>query len=104
MIIGEANSQSSGAAMKPLLFILAATALAGCATTPVAAPPQVITVTKLRYVPMPAADLLPCKVATGQILTGADVVSAWQRTLAALAVCNSQISDLKHLNVTHSGP
>ena len=90
--------------MKPLLFVLAAAALAGCATTPVIAPPQIVTVTKLQYVPMPPADLQPCTTDQTAILTGADVVSAWQRSLAALAVCNSQISDLKHLNDTQAMP
>lgn len=84
--------------MKTMLFVLAAAVLAGCATTPVAAPPRIVTVTKLQYVPMPAADLLPCTVATHRITTGADVIAAWQRTLEALAICNAQVEDLKHLN------
>lgn len=77
----------------PLLCVMA-----GCATTPVAAPPRIVTVTKVQYVPMPASDLLPCTVATQRITTGADVVSAWQRTLEALAVCDAQVSDLRRLN------
>ena len=81
------------------LLILPLPALASCATTPVAAPPRIVTVTKVQYVPMPAADLLPCTVATQRILTGADVVAAWQRTLEALAVCDAQVSDLRRLNV-----
>jgi len=76
-------------------------ALAGCASNPVSAPPRIVTVTKVQYVPMPASDLLPCTVATGRILTGADVVAAWQRTLAALAVCNAQVEDLRRLSVQH---
>jgi hypothetical protein len=77
---------------------LALLALCGCASTPVAAPPQIVTVTKVQYVPMPAADLLPCTIATQHIVTGADVIDAWQRTLQALAVCNAQVSDLRTLN------
>lgn len=83
------------------LLILPLFALAGCATTPVAAPPRIVTVTKVQYVPMPPADLLPCTVTTQRILNGADVVAAWQRTLAALAVCNAQVEDLRRLNVQH---
>jgi hypothetical protein len=77
---------------------LALLVLCGCASTPVAAPPQIVTVTKVQYVPMPAVDLLPCTVATQRIVTGADVIDAWQRTLQALAVCNAQVSDLRNLN------
>lgn len=83
------------------LLILPLFALAGCATTPVAAPPRIVTVTKVQYVPMPPADLLPCTVATQRILTGADVVAAWQRTLQALAVCDAQVGDLRRLNNQH---
>lgn len=86
--------------MKRLLF-LPLFALAGCATTPVAAPPRIVTVTKVQYVSMPASDLLPCTIATPRITTGADVVAAWQRTLEALAVCNAQVSDLRRLNNQH---
>lgn len=85
----------------PWLISGMAVALAGCASTPVAAPPRIVTVTKMQYVSMPASDLLPCTVATQRILTGADVVAAWQRTLAALAVCNAQVKDLRRLNVQH---
>lgn len=86
--------------MKRLLF-LPLFALAGCATTPVAAPPRIVTVTEVQYVPMPPADLLPCTVATQRIETGADVVAAWQRALQALAVCDAQVSDLRRLNNQH---
>ncbi len=84
--------------MNTFLPIFAAVALAGCASNPVVAPPQIIHVTRIQYTPLPAADLVPCRVARTPILTGADVVSAWQRTLSALAVCDSQISDLSRLN------
>jgi len=81
-----------------MVLWLSAAAIAGCASTPVAAPPRIVTVTKVQYVPMPAADLLPCTVATHSILTGADVVNAWQHALEALAICNAQVSDLKRLS------
>ena len=86
--------------MKPA-YLLLLVFVAGCASQPVIAPPRIVTVTQVQYVPMPAADLLPCTVATHRILTGADVVAAWQRTLEALAVCNAQVSDLKRLNDQH---
>jgi hypothetical protein len=81
-----------------MVLWLSASVIAGCASTPVAAPPRIVTVTKVQYVTMPAADLLPCTVATQHILTGADVIAAWQRALQALAVCNAQVSDLKRLS------
>lgn len=84
--------------MSMCLLWLVAAGVAGCASTPVSAPPRIVTATKVQYAPMPAADLLPCTVATHQILTGADVVDAWQHALEALAICNAQISDLKRLS------
>jgi hypothetical protein len=84
--------------MRIVLMLLVCISLTACASTPVAAPPQLVTVTKVRYVPMPAADLLPCTVTSGPIRTGADVVDAWQHALQALAICDAQISDLKRLN------
>ena len=83
-----------------LLMLLVCASLVACATTPVAATPQIVTITKAQYVPLPAADLTPCTMATQQIATGADVVAAWQRTLEALAVCNAQIGNIKRLNDT----
>ena len=83
------------------LFGSIVVALSGCASTPVAAPTRIVTVTKMQYVSMPASDLLPCTVATQRIATGADVIAAWQRTLGALAVCNAQVDDLRRLDVRH---
>ena len=85
----------------PWLIAGIAVSLAGCASAPVIAPPKIITVTKVQYVPMPASDLLPCTVATQRITTGADVVAAWQRTLQALAVCDAQVENLRRINVQH---
>lgn len=86
--------------MKPLYFF-PLLCIAGCAGQPVIAPPRIVTVTQVQYVPMPAADLLPCTVTTDRLLTGADVVAAWGRTLAELAVCNAQLDDLRRLNDQH---
>lgn len=84
--------------MTRLLTLLPILALAGCASAPAIAPPQIVTVTKMQYVPLPAADLLPCVVAPVAIRTGADVIAAWQGTLAALSVCNEQITNLRTIN------
>lgn len=81
-----------------MLIIAILLALAGCASAPVAAPPQIVTVTKVQYVSMPAADLVPCVSPPTAIKTNADLLWAWQHALAALAVCNAQIADLRHLN------
>lgn len=89
--------------MSRLMILLPLLALAGCASAPVAAPPELIHVTKVEYRPLPAADLVPCVAGfTGPLETGADVVAAWQSASAALAVCNGQIANLKQLsNETH---
>lgn len=84
--------------MKHAMSMLPLLALAGCASAPVAAPPRIVTVTRVQYVPLPAADLEPCVVAPTPMLTGADVVAAWQAALEALAVCNDQITDLRAIN------
>lgn len=81
-----------------ILIIAILLALAGCASAPVAAPPQIVTVTKVQYVPMPTSDLVPCIAPPTGIKTNADLLWAWQHALAALAVCNAQIADLRHLN------
>lgn len=81
-----------------ILIIAILLALAGCASAPVVAPPQIVTVTKVQYVPMPTADLVPCIAPPTAITTNADLLWAWQHALAALAVCNAQIADLRHLN------
>ena len=81
-----------------ILIVAAALILAGCASSPVIAPPQIVTVTKVQYVSMPIADLVPCIAPPTAIKTNADLLWAWQHALAALAVCNAQIADLRHLN------
>jgi len=81
-----------------ILIVAAALILAGCASSPVIAPPQIVTVTKVQYVSMPTADLVPCIAPPMAIKTNADLLWAWQHALAALAVCNAQIADLRHLN------
>lgn len=73
-------------------------ALAGCASTPVIAPPQIVTVTKVQYVPLPVSDLMPCVAPMVSIRTGADVIAAWQGALAALSVCNEQITNLRTIS------
>lgn len=80
------------------LMLIPALVLAGCASAPVVAPPQIVTVTKVQYVPLPAADLLPCIVPDVPIRTGADVIAAWQGALAALAVCNEQVTNLRAIS------
>jgi len=81
-----------------ILIVAAALILAGCASSPMMAPPQIVRVTTVRYEPMPAADLVPCVSPPTAIKTNADLLWAWQHALAALAVCNAQIADLRHLN------
>lgn len=83
--------------MSPLALALA---LAGCAATPVTAPPRVVTVTRIQYAPLPAADLLPCLPPAGPLETNADLWMAYQATRVALSVCNGQIHDLERLSGT----
>lgn len=84
--------------MMRALAVVSLLMLTGCAAAPVVAPPQIVTVTKVRYAPLPAADLLPCLAPAAPIRTGADVIAAWQGALAALSICNEQITNLRAIS------
>lgn len=84
--------------MKALFVTLALLTLAGCANAPVTAPPKIVTVTKVQYVPLPAADLLPCVATATTIATNADLWVAYQQALTTIEVCNGQLSDLKRIS------
>lgn len=84
--------------MKAFLATIALSALAGCANAPVTAPPKIVTVTKVQYVPLPAADLLPCVATATTIVTNADLWVAYQQALTVIGVCNGQITDLKRIS------
>lgn len=73
-------------------------ALSGCASAPVVAPPKIVTVTKVQYVPLPAADLVPCVAAVATLVTNGDLWVAYQQALTVNEVCNSQITDLKRIS------
>ena len=84
--------------MKTLFAAVFLSALAGCASAPVTAPPRVVTVTRVQYVPLPAADLLPCVATATTIATNADLWVAYQQALTVIGVCNGQITDLKQIS------
>lgn len=84
--------------MKTLFAAVFLSALAGCASTPVTAPPKIVTVTKVQYVPLPAADLLPCVTDATTLATNADLWVAYQQALTVIGVCNGQIMDLKRIS------
>lgn len=90
--------------MRTVALLLAASGLGGCASTPVAAPPQIVTVTHVRYVPMPAADLLPCYYPKNPIRTNHDLLLSQQGAIRSLQVCNRQLDDLRSLNAKGSQP
>lgn len=77
---------------------LAASLMVGCAATPVAVPPQVVMVTKVQYVPLPASDLLPCAYPLGLLETNRALFIAEQTAVRSLQTCNRQLDDLRALS------
>ena len=69
--------------------------LTGCAAAPVAAPPQIVTITKIMYQPIPAAYLVACMVPRGTPQTNGDLLLLQQATLADLLACNVQLLKIK---------
>ena len=86
------------ASLKTACLVLAAIELAACAAVPVVAPPQVVTVTKLQYQPLPAADLIPCWYPQNKIVTVQDLLLAEQGAIQSLMVCNKQLDDLRAIS------
>ena len=78
-------------------FIALIALLAGCATIPVAAPPQIVTVTHTIYQPIPAADLMPCLIPVGTPATNGDLLIHDQAAMADLMACNQQLNRIKTL-------
>ena len=86
------------ASLKTACLLLAVIELSGCAAVPVAAPPQVVTVTKLQYQPLPKADLIPCWYPQNKIVTVQDLLLAEQGAIQSLMVCNKQLDDLRAIS------
>lgn len=77
---------------------LAASLLLGaCATTPRVVT-QTVTVTKVQYVPLPGADLMPCYYPLVPITNNASLLLSQQGAIRSLQVCNRQLDDLRALN------
>lgn len=77
---------------------LAASLVAGCASAPVAIPPQVVTVTQVQYIPLPTSDLLPCAYPLGLLETNRALFVAEQTAVRSLQTCNRQLDDLRALS------
>lgn len=76
---------------------LLVSALAGCAGRPVISPPQIVTVTKTAYIPIPAALLVPCLVPVGKPVTNSDLLILEQAFTVDLLACNSQLDKIRAL-------
>lgn len=70
---------------------------AGCATVPVAAPPQIVTVTHTVYQPIPQAYLMPCLIPVGTPATNGELLLHDQAAMADLMACNQQLDRIKTL-------
>lgn len=77
---------------------LAVSLTAGCASAPIAGTPQVVTVTKVQYAPLPASDLLPCAYPLGLLETNRALFVAEQAAVRSLQTCNRQLDDLRALS------
>lgn len=70
--------------------------LAGCARLPpIVMPPQIVTVTHTRYVPIPAALLEPCPMPPGPLKVTGDLITYAMNAQAYLMFCNQQIEKIK---------
>ena len=82
---------------KHLVSIGLLSLMAGCATIPVAAPPQIVTVTHTIYQPIPAAYLVPCLVPVGTPVNNGELLLHDQAAMADLLACNQQLERIKTL-------
>lgn len=94
----------SALSIKMGALLLVASGLAACASTPVVAPSQIVTVTHVRYVPLPAADLLSCVYPAGTLTTNQALLMAEQAAVRSLQVCNRQLDDLRTLDAKVQHP
>ena len=78
-------------------FIAFIALLTGCATIPVAAPPQIVTVTHTVYQPIPTAYLTPCLIPVGTPATNGELLIHDQAAMADLMACNQQLQRIKTL-------
>ena len=77
--------------------------LTGCASTPIAAPPQLVKVTHNQYVPLPAEYLQDCPVPKGEPKTNGELLAQDQEALADLKACNEQLAKARAMNGTVPG-
>lgn len=84
--------------------LLGASVLAGCATAPITAPPQVVTIKQVRYLPLPTADLISCAYPVGNLHTNLDLLMLEQFAVRSLQVCNKQLEDLRALDAKARKP
>lgn len=78
-------------------FIALIALVAGCATVPVAAPPQIVTVTHMVYQPIPMAYLTPCLIPVGTPATNGELLLHDQAAMSDLMACNQQLQRIKTL-------
>lgn len=78
---------------------------AACSVAPLKpAATKVITVTQTQYVPIPAPLTAPCPAADlTKVLTNKDMLEALEADSSALAVCNSQLFQIKKLGDANGG-
>ena len=74
--------------------------LTACASTPIAAPPQLVKVTHNQYVPIPAEYLQDCPVPQGVPKTNRELLSHDQEALTDLKACNQQLAKARAINGT----
>ena len=83
--------------VKYLVSIVLISMMAGCATIPIAAPPQIITVTHTVYQPIPTAYLTPCLIPVGTPATNGELLLHDQAAMSDLMACNQQLQRIKTL-------
>ena len=83
--------------VKYLVSIVLISLMAGCSTIPVAAPPQIVTVTHTIYQPIPTAYLTPCLIPVGTPTTNNELLIHDQAAMSDLMACNQQLDRIKTL-------
>ena len=83
--------------VRPVLLSGLVLILMGCSTIPVAAPPQIVTVTHTIYQPIPTAYLTPCLIPVGTPATNGELLIHDQAAMSDLMACNQQLQRIKTL-------
>ena len=82
---------------KHLVSIGLLSLMVGCATVPIAAPPQIVTTTHTVYQPIPAAYLQHCLLPIGTPPQNGNLLELEQEAVRYLMDCNKQLDRIKTL-------